>query len=509
MSFTISITVEGRTTQLPCEIGQTLSDALRSVPEAPAEPCGGRGACGKCRVLASGALEAPDAAERALLGEEAVQSGMRLACRARIAGDCGVTLQKQGTAQIAAGRAQALEHLEPFFKNWGAAVDIGTTTLAAQLYNGEGLKGDAVSKNPQDVFGADVMSRIGASLSGKGDALQRAIVRGIEELLEELAAKQGIRRDEIDAMVLTGNTTMLYLLTGRNPESLSHAPFEADCLFDERIDAKKMGFSFDCDCYLPKCIAAFVGADITTAMLASGMLHEDKTALLVDIGTNGEMALWHEGKLTCCATAAGPAFEGAQIGCGCAGISGAIDRVWTEQDRLGVHTIRNEAPVGICGSGIIDAVAALLASERIDETGRLEKPDMTVDEAPAVRLADHVYLSQKDVRSVQLAKSAICAGILTLLHIAGLKTEQIDVFYIAGGFGSYIDLESAAAIGLFPKELVGAARVIGNAAETGASMMLRDRQLQQSLNGLLERAQTVDLAASPYFMEQYVDCMLF
>ncbi len=505
----INVTTGDQTQILSCETGQTISDALQGVADAPAQPCGGRGTCGKCRVVAAGALEPPDDREINLIGDAAIERGVRLACRARIAGDCSVTLQRQGLAQIATGDARTTEHFDPGFLKYGAAVDIGTTTLAVQLYNKKGLLGEAGAKNPQEVFGADVMSRIGVALSGKAQQLQRALVGGIETLLDELADSQGIKRNEIDAMVLTGNTSMLYFLTGRNPEALSHAPFQADFLFGEEIDARQAGFSFSSACFLPTCTSAFVGADITTAVLASGMLDQDKTALLVDIGTNGEMALWHNGRLFCCATAAGPAFEGAEIACGCAGVGGAIDKVWVEGEKLGVHTILDGAPIGICGSGIIDAIAALLLSGRVDETGRLVQPDMTVNDVPAAQLAGEIYLTQKDIRSVQLAKSAICAGILTLLHLAQLRLEQIDVFYLAGGFGAYIDLESAAAIGLFPSGLIGVAQVIGNAALTGSAMMLLDRSLRHKYDYLLRDATVLDLSREPYFMEKYVDGMAF
>ena len=508
MSYTLRAQSGEQEIILSCEAGQTIAEALELGGIAQIQPCGARGVCGKCKISASGALEAPDQAEETVLGG-AIRQGMRLACRAKIAGDCSVTLQSQGTIQISSGEASKAGKGRPFYQKWGVAVDIGTTTLAAQLYHDGVFQGDAVAPNPQGAHGADVMSRIGASLAGQRETLQALVVHAIEAMVEELAAGKGIHPGDIDAMVLTGNTTMLYLLTGKNPETLSHAPFDADCLFGMQLDAREMGFSFSARCYLPRCIAAFVGADITTAMLASGMLNLPETALLVDIGTNGEMALWHDNQLVCCATAAGPAFEGAQISCGCHGIPGAVDHVWVENGKLSAHTIGETQPVGICGSGIIDAVAALLKTEAVDETGRLEEPDAEHNGEPAARIAEGVFLTQKDVRSVQLAKSAICAGIRTLLHEAGLKPKDLTAFFIAGGFGSFIDLNSAAEIGLFPAELIGAARVIGNAAETGAAMMLQDSTLCESINSALDQAKAIDLSANSYFVNQYVEGMCF
>ena len=508
MGYILRITSGERETDLPCEAGQTIAEVLEQGGFAQIQPCGGRGICGKCKVLASGALEPPDLTETATLGDAAEQ-GARLACRAKICGDCAVTLQNQGSIRVSSGKASQTGKGQPLYQHWGVAVDIGTTTLAAQLYHDGVFQGDAVSTNPQGVFGADVMSRIGAALAGEGRALQKRVVGAIEEMILPLVKNFGVQLSDIDAMVLTGNTTMLYLLTGRNPETLSHAPFTADCLFGETIDAKEIGFSFPARCYLPRCIAAFVGADITTAMLASGMLEQADTALLVDIGTNGEMALWQNNQLICCATAAGPAFEGAEISCGCHGIPGAVDHVWVEGGSIRAHTIGEVAPLGICGSGIIDALAALLATETVGETGKLEKPDAEYNGEKAAKIAESVYLTQKDIRNVQLAKSAICAGIRTLLHEAGLKEKDLTAFYIAGGFGSFIDLNSAAAIGLFPAELIGVARVIGNAAETGAAMMLQDATLHETIAGILDRANAIDLSSKSYFMDQYVEGMCF
>ena len=508
MSYTLRVQSAEQERVIPCEAGQTIAEALELGGFAQIQPCGGRGVCGKCKVLASGALEPPDKAETTTLGDAAKQ-GARLACRAKICGDCSITLQNQGSIRISSGMASQTGKGQPLYTRWGVAVDIGTTTLAAQLYHDGAFQGDAVSVNPQGTYGADVMTRIGAALAGDGGTLQKLVVGAIEDMILHLANNNGVQLSDIDAMVLTGNTTMLYLLTGRNPETLSHAPFAADCLFGETLDAKEIGFSFAARCYLPRCIAAFVGADITTAMLASGMLEQSDTAILVDIGTNGEMALWHNNQLVCCATAAGPAFEGAEISCGCHGIPGAVDHVWVEDGSIHAHTIGETSPLGICGSGIIDALAALLETEKVGETGKLEEPDAEYNAEKAARIAELVYLTQKDIRNVQLAKSAICAGIRTLLHEAGLKEKDLTAFYIAGGFGSFIDLNSAAAIGLFPAELIGVARVIGNAAETGAAMMLQDSTLHETIAEILDRANAIDLSSKRYFMDQYVEGMCF
>ncbi|MEG2434843.1 MAG: ASKHA domain-containing protein, partial [Ruthenibacterium sp.] len=298
----------------------------------------------------------------------------------------------------------------------------------------------------------------------------------------------------------------LYLLTQQNPDCLSHAPFEADTLFGSTIDAAALHLpcAANAAVYLPRCMSAFVGADITTALLASDICTKPQTSLLADIGTNGEMALWHDEKLLCCSTAAGPAFEGAGLSMGVQGIAGAIDAVtFGGTLPFAVHTIEDAPPCGICGSGIVSALAAMKTANILDETGYLQ------DDADFFALTDTVHITQRDIRMVQLAKSAVCAGMRTLLDTADVSFAQVQRLAIAGGFGSYLDLHAAGAIGLFPAELEPKAEVLGNAALTGAAMILLDGRLMQKSAALAETAQTADLGTSPVFMEHYMNCMQF
>ena len=253
--------------------------------------------------------------------------------------------------------------------------------------------------------------------------------------------------------------------------------------------------------YLPPCMHAFVGADITCAVLSGGQTDRDAVSLLCDVGTNGELALWKDGRLLVTSTAAGPAFEGAGISCGCGSVGGAIDRAWVQDGRLAVHTIGNLPAVGVCGSGLIDAVAAGLALEAIDETGALEEADLP--------LTDGVRLLPRDIRAVQLAKGAIAAGIETMLEEAGVQSEAIAALYIAGGFGSHLNPQSAAAIGLFPAVLAPRVRVLGNAALDGASRLLLNQDLIAKAREIARLSHHVDLGGSPRFNAHYMDCMFF
>ncbi|MEF9969888.1 MAG: ASKHA domain-containing protein [Ruthenibacterium sp.] len=494
-----------KTQTVTAEKNSLLSDVI-GIHSALSMPCGGKGRCGKCRVKASGLLCAVTAEERAALNKSELENGVRLACCTRILGDASVTLfSAEALSQIRVEGNMLLPQ-NPLFHAYGAAIDIGTTTLAAQLYGQNGLIGSATAANPQSAYGADVISRIGLSLDGKSTALAACVQNAISALLTELAAHAAIAANQIDALVITGNTAMLYLLTAQNPDCLSHAPFNADTLFGSMFNAAALHLpcAANAQIYLPRCMSAFVGADITTALLASDICENPQTALLADIGTNGEMALWHGKKLLCCSTAAGPAFEGAGLSMGVQGIAGAIDAVSYDGTLpFTVHTIADAPPCGICGSGVVAALAAMKRAEILDETGYLQ------DDEDAFSLTKEVSITQRDIRMVQLAKSAVCAGMRTLLDLAGVTFVQVERLAIAGGFGSYLNLHAAAEIGLFPAELEPKADVLGNAALTGAAMILLDCNLMQKSTDMASAAQTADLGTSPVFMEHYMNCMSF
>ena len=469
--------------------GQPLvGDLLLAGGIAFARPCGGRGVCGKCRMPMRGSLSGKTLPES--------EEEPRLACRTRLLGDAEVTLpDARAMAQIemeGAGEPLASQREGRL----GAAVDIGTTTLAVRLYDlrtGERL-GEKGILNPQTAVAADVIGRIEAAMGGRLGLLRDQIRGAISSLLGELCAEAGVSPDTVDAMTVTGNTTMLYLYTGRDPTSLSHAPFEADCLFGSEL--RENG----CAVYLPPCMNAFVGADITCAAAVSGMCGKSEVSLLCDLGTNGEIALWKNGTLSVTSTAAGPAFEGAGISCGCGSVPGAIDRVSAVNGALEVHTIGDLPAVGVCGSGLIDSVAAFLDLEILDETGAVDD-----DSLP---LSGGVALLPADIRAVQLAKAAIAAGILTLLEETHTAPDEIKTFYIAGGFGAHLNAESAVRIGLFPRVLAPRIRVLGNAALSGASACLLQPGFQAGCERIAAQSRHVSLGGNPRFNNNYMERML-
>lgn len=477
-------------------------------------PCGGNHICGKCKVFANGNFPAPTKQELSLLGEENYKKGMRLACFLKAVDGGEIRTEKAFGQEEAQGKIcldAAEDSLKEdtgesgknaLYQHLGAAVDIGTTTLAASLFR-DGKKAAGQGEwNPQAAFGADVISRMEASLSGSSKELADVVRKAIGQLLEKLAAQADARVEEIETVVITGNTSMLYFLTGRNPESLSHSPFEADCLFGEWMRGGDLSLPCkDARVYLPPCISAFVGADITTALLAEDVCTGTEKKMMVDIGTNGEIALFLDGKISCCSTAAGPAFEGAGLSMGMRGVNGAIDHVRWENDTWKFHVIGDGPSRGICGSGVIDGVAGLLDSEIMDETGYMKEEEILFDGRNG--------LTRKDIRQVQLAKSAIRAGIETMFYTAKIGKDDLDQFLIAGGFGAYMSVENAQKIGLIPGIPREKIKVCGNAALAGAEKILGSADKLEEAKALAASAATWNLGGDQVFQDYYMENMFF
>ena len=478
----------GKRQTLPFTAGETPESVLARAGLALPRPCGGRGVCGKCAVGLRGQVSEPDEAEK--------RAGKRLSCRAVLLGDAEVTLPARETG------LQAEKDEEPApLSGTGesvflAAADIGTTTVALTLLTRSGEPvASRVTLNPQGIVAADVIGRIGYA-EKNGPASQREMILScLSELLHGCLQDAHCPGGTVEGAVVTGNTSMLYLLTGRETSSLCRAPFKADCLFD--ISTRILNINT----YLPPCFHAFAGADLMCAVLSSGMTEREETSLLCDIGTNGELALWKEGRLYVTSAAAGPAFEGAGIRCGMHSVRGAIDSVTPVNGRLVCHVIGGGEAKGLCGSGLIDAVSALLELGLIDETGLAGHDPL--------ELKDGVMLTQADVRAVQLAKAAIRAGISALIGTAGCREDEIKRLYLAGGFGSRIGIPSAVRIGLLPGALAGRVTVLGNAALQGARQMLTSNALREKARALRERSVHRDLGGDPAFNDLYIDSISF
>ena len=413
----------------------------------------------------------------------------------------------------------------------GLAVDIGTTKLAAYLVDLEAgsLLATAGHVNPQIAYGEDIISRIAFAMKELGGArvLQEVLVKGLNELVEEVCQLAKAEPSDVQEVVCVGNTVMHHTLLGISLAGLGVSPFTPAIAAPLEVKARELGLKVGegAYIYLPPPIAGFVGSDALADAISSGLHEADETAMLIDIGTNTEVILAHEGELWACSCASGPAFEGWRITCGTRAIRGAIDSVRLDE-RTGevvFTTVGGEKPVGICGSGLIDALAELYRAGILDRTGRMIKrpglrrlrkgPDGVLEFVLAWReeaATDHdVVITQKDVRELQLAKAAIRTGAEILLARAGLSAEDLDVLYLAGAFGSSLNVASAKAIGLCPDVPEERIRFIGNAAGAGARMLLKDVELRREAEELARRVRFVELAVEPDFKEKFLEALAF
>jgi uncharacterized 2Fe-2S/4Fe-4S cluster protein (DUF4445 family) len=411
--------------------------------------------------------------------------------------------------------------------NVGLVVDIGTTTLVAafvHLHSGETLASGS-SLNPQSLHAQDVLSRIRFAGSGDGlNVLQRGVIEELNRLISELSETSSVSRTNIHEAVLSGNTCMLHLLAGIDPAPLGKHPFLPTVMGGAHLKAADIGLDIAPAglVYLPPVISAYVGADISAGILASDLAALPGTTLFIDIGTNGELALADNGRLIASATAAGPAFEGMNISCGMRAAVGAIERVdISPTGVIDLGVIGGVAPTGICGSGLMDLVAELIEAGVIGRSGRLTAPRSgarnqtlaeritKIDGGSAFHLHEHVLLSQKDIRQVQLAKGAIRAGIELLLQESGLSAAGLDRVLIAGSFGYHLRERSLLTLGLLPPETAGRISFVGNTSRSGGEMLLLNRQVRRKLCQIVDRVKVVDLAGNPSFERVFMEKMGF
>ena len=395
-----------------------------------------------------------------------------------------------------------------------AAFDIGTTTIAGYLLDSEDGRMLAVESrmNPQAQYGADVIMRANYALEHGTDVLSRCIREAVNEMLGVLAGDAGISREDIFQVCIVGNTCMHHLFLGISPASLVHAPYTP--AVSERLVLNAGDYGLDVQrkaelIMLPD-IAGYVGADTCGCLLALRQDQKDEISLMIDIGTNGEMVLGNRNRLVTCSTAAGPAFEGAKIECGMRGAAGAVDHVKYENGKWDYTTVGNQPAVGLCGSGLIDLVAGLLDAGMLDENGALSSGQEKQGVFMLVPLEQAgnergVYLTQKDIGEVQLAKAAIAARIQMLLKRLGITEEEICSVYIAGAFGNYMDPVSAGKIGLLPATLVKKVKPVGNAAGEGAKIALVNEKEMLEMDELVRKIEFVELAASADFQDYFID----
>jgi uncharacterized 2Fe-2S/4Fe-4S cluster protein (DUF4445 family) len=359
--------------------------------------------------------------------------------------------------------------------------------------------------NDQRVFGADVMSRINAAMQGKTGELFALINRQSGDILNRFLRKWNLAG--IERLTVSGNTTMLHLFANTDPSGMGTVPFQPVFLDVREFKGGELSLPVERITLLPS-IAAFVGGDIVSGLASLDILSGVDNALLIDIGTNGEMALFHNGRIYGCSTAAGPALEGAEISCGIGSVFGAINKVFRAEGKLSFTTIGGGYPRGICGCGLIDAVALMLREGIIDETGALD--DAYGD---GFTITGEIRLLNRDIRQYQLAKSAIMSGIRLLCKKAGLAEDGIGAVFIAGGLGFFIDKQNAVTAGLLPREFIDKIAdkiaVCGNLSLRGAERCLVDAAFLGNCERIIAKSTVIDLASDPAFMDEFAANMLF
>ncbi len=494
------------------------------------QPCGAKAVCGHCRVRSVDGALPVTAEDRRLLGDD-VDDGWRLACRVVLASDAVVEVPPatRAVAHKTFGD-DGLFH-DGFQRalpdgRWGIALDVGSTTLAAALVDLDtgAVQASASTLNPQVHYGGDVVSRIAFARSHENGAaeLHRVLTLAVDALIGECLAAAGVERGELAGVAAVGNPTMAHTLLGLDVSGLGVAPFEG-----VQYDAWQ-GVRDGAELYVGPAVRSHVGADAVAGAVAAGLDRSERPRLLVDLGTNSEVILaWRDGVL-CTSASAGPAFEGATLHHGMRAVPGAVDRVRIDADgTIRATTIGAEPAVGICGSGLVDAVAELLRVGVVEPSGRMRPRDelgwlpsrlaARVDEAAEPGRFFHlagtdgrpVLLTGRDVRELQLVKGSIAAAVRLLLAEAGLALDALEEVLVAGAFGNFVHPASARAIGLVPPVPSQRLRFVGNAAGAGARMLLVDRRARDRADALAARARFVELGSRPDYQDAFVDALPF
>lgn len=512
-----------------CDSPKLLSLAIIEAGVFLPMNCGGNHTCGKCKIaVTKGAqnLSAINEQEKAFLSEEEINGNVRLACFVTANGACDVKTDIDSSSYSITTEFVSKNDESEGEEDYVIAVDIGTTTVVSYLYSAKAkaLLSTVGEINSQVSCGADVISRIDYTNHDGESKLHLLILSQLDRMLA-LNIKNSslpIKPLEVSRIVITGNTTMLHFLMNYPASGIAVSPFTPHSLFDEQHLADRLFKDFiNATIYIPPCIGSYVGADTVCAVLASGMCDDRDNGtvnLLVDIGTNGEMALWRGSRLYTCSTAAGPAFEGAGIKMGMTAKAGAISDVFLKDGKVSFSVIGNGEATGICGTGLINAIAVFLGLGLIDFSGSISDEESEQayligcdDKCESyIKIGDSgVILTGRDIRQVQLAKAAIHAGILTLCHECGISVDEVDGFFLCGGFGSVINPRAASDIGIIPECLAKKASPLGNGAGLGALMIARSESNLEGARNIAKTAEEIPLSASQYFMEQYVEQMMF
>jgi uncharacterized 2Fe-2S/4Fe-4S cluster protein (DUF4445 family) len=437
-----------------------------------------------------------------------------------------IMLDNRGKAKFVIRNNSVIHVLAPEDHVVGFACDIGTTKIAGYLVdmeNGETLASGGIA-NPQIPYGEDVINRIkyaDENLEG-GKVLQEVLVKSINELINRLSIIAQITREQIVDCVMVGNTAMHHLLVGLPVHPLGTAPYMTEAINSMNLPAGDIGLDISKGAYiyLPPNIAGFVGGDHVAMLLSTNARNLGKTVLAIDIGTNTEISLIHNGLHLACSCASGPAFEGAHIREGIKAIPGAIEKVFIDKNAIKVHTIENKPAIGICGSGILDAVSEMHRVGILDIRGTFTKNDSRLSFSsgkPEFILVGHqqtgvgrdITLNRRDVNQIQLAKAAIRSGIEVLIEYAGITTAEIELVFLAGAFGTYLDISSAMEIGMFPRLPLERFFQVGNAAGSGAREMLLSTQQRENAEKIMDKIKYIELTIAKNYSDIFMNAIGF
>lgn len=511
-----TVTVEGKK-------GVSLLDTLIENGIYISAACGGKGRCGKCKVcMTENPTDVTDA-DRQFMDETQLSEGWRLACLSYPQSDCCVSVEVTDESDFEIVSDYHNIHNETGTVQeelYEIGIDIGTTTIAIHLIGGTSkeILNTFTTINRQRAYGADVISRIQAANDGKLEELTFSIRKDLYEGIRRVITDEGVEPKLVKRIAIAGNTTMGHLLMGFSCETLGVYPFTPVDISTIKTKFSDLfgsmegldGTYLDAEIILLPGISTYVGADITAGMLSCEFDRQEKTCLLIDLGTNGEMAIGNREKILVTSTAAGPAFEGGNISCGMGSVRGAICGVKIEDGQVTCQTIGEKPPVGLCGTGVIETVYELLKNELLDETGMLDE-DYFDDGFVLARTPDgeDISFTQKDVREIQLAKSAVRAGMETLMLRFGVGYDEIDKVYLAGGFGYKINLEKAIGIGLLPEELHDKICAVGNSSLGGTVIYLTEDSAETRTERIVAASEEISLASDKDFNRFYTDYMFF
>ena len=597
-----------KTSQLP--LGNNILDAAKTVGVNISAVCGGRGLCGKCRVIAregSQCLEAVSRLEAMSLSKEELASGYRLACCALLNHEGTVVVEVPPESRVEQQRLlvagietpvsrnpsvkKVLAHLsQPSLENiksdaetllealahqgrptlrigfdaltqlpaairegqwtvtatlrdeqeivcveagdtthraFGLAVDVGSTKIAAYLLDlNEGkVVATASSPNPQIPYGEDIISRVSYSSKGEKNLkqLQGVAVASVNTLLRETCEKAGVNFSEVYDAVVVGNTVMHHLFLGISPRFVALSPYPPAVSSSISVRAKDIGLRINpaANVYVPPNVAGFVGADAVADVMATEIIKSKALSIMIDVGTNTEIVLGNDQGTISCSCASGPAFEGGHIEFGMRAEPGAIESVYVDPNNLepGFKTVGDARPRGICGSGIVDAVATMFKSGIINRYGlintKLNNRRLSVKGVPQYVLSwkeendvgHDIAVTQRDVQEIQLAKAAIYSGATILMKHLNVNSREIEKVFLAGAFGTYVDPQSAVIVGMYPDVPLERFHFVGNAAGSGARMALLSREVRENSERIVHQIDYVELAADPSFQREFTEAL--